>query len=162
MNLDPSQWGRQEMQENMALLTWLLAALILAFVIVRFLSKLQSTWSRRKPGDGALEMLNTLKEERAAKKRAREMMFGSKGWYLASYPMTLIVILFYSEALASNTLAYIILNIYFATGIATTVFMRFKDKTQWEKLDFMDKGYFYVVHAWYWPRPLLEHIHSRR
>ncbi|NML17026.1 hypothetical protein [Azohydromonas caseinilytica] len=85
-------------------------------------------------------------------------MFGSKAWYIASYPLTLVVLLLYTQAMASDAVFYNFLNIYFVAGIGITIFMRFKDNTQWEKLSFADKGYFYVVHAWYWPWSILRHF----
>ncbi|NML17027.1 hypothetical protein [Azohydromonas caseinilytica] len=61
MDLDTSKWSLKEIVE---LLNLLVLACILAYFIVRFLSNLQAAWSKRKPGDGPLDVLKIIQEER--------------------------------------------------------------------------------------------------
>jgi hypothetical protein len=155
MTGDLSKWSPKEVYDFVFLLS---LACVAAYFIVKFLSFVQTVWSKRQPGDGFLELIQGVRLERTLRKQARETMFGDKALYLASYPLNLVVLWFYVNSMQEHSILYTLFNVYFLTGIAVTILMRFKDAAQWNKLNVSDKGYFYIVHAWYWPWPLMKRL----
>lgn len=155
-NLDP-----KEIQEFSFVLS---LACVVAYFVVKFLSFIQTVWSKRQPGDGIIELMESAQEERGLRKQAKETMFGEKALYFASLPLNVVILWFYVNSMQENSILYTVFNVYFLIGIAATTLMRLKDAAQWNKLSIPDKVYFYIVHLWYWPWPLMKRLRgdSRR